>query len=170
MKRILLSLSIALLSFSIVAAQKIVLIDVTKILESMEEYQLAQSQVDDYAATWQQEISQQMDEVKSLYNKYQAEQVLLSDDQRKAREDEIISKEDAVRQLQKRRFGPDGDLFTKRQELVSPIQDKVYSAMEAYASEKSIDIIFDKGGSAGLLFANPEFDKTEDLKKNMGIK
>ena len=79
-----------------------------------------------------------------MYNKYQAEQVLLSDDIRKQREQEIMDKEAAVRELQKRRFGPEGDLFKKRQDLVSPVQSKVFAAIEDFANDRGYDIIFDK--------------------------
>ena len=98
-----------------------------------------------------------------MYNKYQAEQVLLSDEVRKQREEEIMVAEGAVREMQKKRFGPEGDLFNKRQELVSPIQDKVYSAIEDFASDRGYDLIFDKGGATGLLFVTDEYDKTADV-------
>ena len=75
-----------------------------------------------------------------------------------------------MRELQKGKFGPEGALFKKRQEMVSPIQEKVFAAIESYASERGYDIIFDKGGATGLLFTNPEYDKTLDLKKRLNIK
>ena len=145
-------------------AQKIAVVEISALLESSEDYKNAQRQLDKISADWRQEISIQLDEIKSLYNKYQAEQVLLSDDIRKEREQEIMDKEAAVRELQKRRFGPEGDLFIKRQDLVSPIQDKVFAAIEDFAESRGFDIIFDKGGAAGLLYANSEYDKTEEIK------
>jgi outer membrane protein len=157
------------MSFSI-QAQKIAVVDISAILEASDDYSNAQRQLDKISADWRQEISIQLDEIKSLYNKYQAEQVLLSDDIRKQREQEIMDKEAAVRELQKRRFGPEGDLFKKRQDLVSPVQSKVFAAIEDFANDRGYDIIFDKGGSTGLLFANGEYDKTEDIKKRLGIK
>ncbi|MFZ1751913.1 MAG: OmpH family outer membrane protein, partial [Saprospiraceae bacterium] len=108
--------------------------------------------------------------VKSLYNKFQAEQVLLSTDDRNRKEEEIIQKEGEVREMQKAKFGPEGALFLKRQEMVSPIQDKVFGAIESYAADRGLDMIFDKGGATGLLFTNQEFDKTADLKKRLNIK
>ena len=105
-----------------------------------------------------------------MYNKFQAEQVLLSADDKTKKEDEIVKKESEVRELQKTKFGPDGALFKKRQEMVSPIQDKVFGAIESYAADRGFDIIFDKGGATGLLFTNPEYDKTADLKKRLNIK
>lgn len=151
-------------------AQNIALVDINEILSSMPEYDLAQKELDRIAAEWRQEISQEFDKVKSMYNKFQAEQVLLSAEDRSKKEEEIIKKETEVRELQKAKFGPEGALFAKRQEMVAPIQDKVYAAIENFAADKGYDIIFDKGGATGLLFSNSEFDKTAELKKRLNIK
>jgi len=82
----------------------------------------------------------------------------------------LETRNEEVRELQKRRFGPEGDLFRRRQELVSPIQDEVFNAIENYAEKKGYDIIFDKAGAAGLLYANDEFDKTDEIKRELGIR
>lgn len=148
-------------------AQRIAVVDINALLSEMPEYKSAQSELDRISAEWRQEIAQEYDKIKSMYNKYQAEQVLLSEDVRKQREDEIVAKEEEVRGLQKRRFGADGDLFRKRQELVSPVQDKIFSTIENFASEKGYDIIFDKSSSAGILFTSEEFDKTNDIRKRL---
>jgi len=144
-------------------AQKIASVDMEKILASITEYQDAQEQLDQLAAKWQQEINQQYDAIKGMYNKYQAEQVLLSEDQRAQREEEIIAKEKSVRDLQRNRFGAEGALFERRQELVKPIQDAIYEAIEQYASTRGYDFIFDRAGSAGIIFANDTYDKTDDI-------
>lgn len=151
-------------------AQRIAVVDINDVLTSFPDYQAAEQEIDKLAAQWNQEVAQEYDKIKSMYNKYQAEQVLLSPEQKKEREDEIVAAEEAVRELQRKRFGPEGDLFLKRQELTSPIQDKVFSAIEDFSADRGYDIIFDKSGSAGLLFVTDEFDKTEDLKKRLGIK
>lgn len=151
-------------------AQKIALVDINEVLSSLPEYQNAQTELDRIAAEWRQEIAQEFDKVKSMYNKFQAEQVLLSADDKVKKEDEIIKKEAEVRELQKVKFGPEGALFKKRQEMVAPIQDKVFAAIESYAADRGFDIIFDKGGATGLLFSNAEYDKTADLKKKLNIK
>jgi len=148
-------------------AQRIAYVDVNNILESLDDYAEAQSALDKTASKWRQEIAQEYDVIKGLYNRYQAEQVLLSDEQRKQKEDEIMEKEQTVRKLQKERFGPEGALFEKRKDLVQPIQDKVYAAIEEYASEKGFDIIFDKGSGAGIIFSNPNYDKTDDILKKL---
>lgn len=156
-----------LLAFN-VNAQKIAIVDVAFLLENLEEYNTAEKEIDRVSAQWRKEISIELDEVKSLYNKYQAEQVLLSSEIRTEREQEIVNKENEVRELQKRRFGPEGDLFNKRQELISPIQDKVFAAIEEFADDRGYDIIFDKGSATGLLFANDDYDKTSEIQRRLG--
>lgn len=158
-----------LLSSWTLQAQRIAFVDINKILESMEEYQLAQQELDRTAKEWRQDIKMKYDEIQSMYNKYQAEQVLLSDEMRKKREDEIMEAERKVRDLQKDKFGPEGQLFEKRKRLVEPIQDKVYMAIESYANSRGYDFIFDKSGSAGIIFSNPRYDKTSDILKELGI-
>ncbi len=151
-------------------AQRIAIVDINEVLSSFPDYQDAEKEINRFAAEWKQEIAQEYDKIKAMYNKYQAEQVLLNDEQKKQREDEIMIAEKSARELQKKRFGPEGDLFVKRKELVSPIQDKVFSAIEDFAANKGYDIIFDKGGAAGLLFVTSDFDKTDDIKRLLGIK
>jgi len=151
-------------------AQKIAIVDVYNILENLPDYAKAQGEIDQITAEWRQEIAQEEDKIKSMYNKYQSEQVLLSNEVKLEREDEIIAKEKEVRELNRRRFGSDGDLFRRRQELISPIQDQVFTAIDEYAKLKGYDIIFDKSGSAGLLYTNEEYDKTEAIKKELGIR
>lgn len=127
-----------------ISAQRVAVVDVSGILEDLPAYQQAQQEIDQIAAKWRQDIAQEYDKIKSMYNKYQAEQVLLSDEVKREREDEIMEKEKQVRDLQKRRFGPEGDLFQRRQELISPIQDEVFTAIQDYAQLKGFDLIFDK--------------------------
>ncbi len=150
-------------------AQKIAYVDVNKILNSMTDYKKAQDKIDADAAKWKREIAEEYDIIKGMYNKYQAEQVLLSDEIRRQREEAIMNKENAVREMQKNKFGPEGALFKKRQELVRPIQERVYDAIEDYANSKGYDFIFDKGSSSGMIFSNPRYDKTDDLMKELGL-
>lgn len=165
------SLIIALFSLfaftTSVTAQRMCVVDVTAVLESIPEYQKAQEDLDRVATQWRQEIAKEQDKIKGMYSKYQADQVLLSDEMRKQREDEIMNKEKEVRDMQRRRFGPNGDLFKKRQDLVKPIQDRVYGAIEKYAENKGFDFIFDKGSASGMLFADQRYEKTDDLIKSL---
>lgn len=167
MKNVIVGFFLVLLSSSSLMSQKIAVVDINSILEGLTDYKDAEMELDKEAATWRQEIAKEYDLIKSLYNKYQAEQVLLSDEQRKQREDEIVAKEKQVRELQKNRFGPEGDLFKKRQELISPVQDRVYFAIEDFAADKGYDLILDKSGSAGILFAAETIDETEKIRKRL---
>lgn len=162
-------LALLFLTFTTVSAnaQRIAYVDINAIMETIQEYQDAQKQLDELAATWRQEIAVEYDKIKGSYNRYQAEQVLLSDEQRKEREDEIMEMERKVRDLQKEKFGPEGELFQKRKELVQPIQDKVYAAIEEYASERGYDFILDKSSVVGLIYANPSYDKTDDILEKL---
>jgi outer membrane protein len=162
-KKTALSLLLATALFSTAGAQRIAYVDVKVILESIEEYQKAQDELDKVAATWRQEIAQEYDKIKGQYNRYQAEQVLLSDEARRQKEDEIMEMEKQVRELQKEKFGPEGALFQKRKELVQPIQDRVYAVIVEYAGDKGYDFIFDRGSAAGMLFASPAYDKTNEV-------
>lgn len=149
-------------------AQRIACVDVGKILESMDDYRAAQDELDQMTSRWRQEIAQEYDKIKGMYNRYQAEQVLMSDEARRQREEEIMAKEKEVRDLQNSRFGPEGLLFKRRQEMVRPIQDRVYAAIEEYAQERGYDFVFDRAGNTGMIFSNPQFDKTEDVMRKLG--
>ena len=154
----------ALLFTTLSLAQRIAYVDVTAILESLPDYQKAQEQLDKVATQWRQEIAQEQDQIKSMYSQYQAEQVMLSEEMKKKREEEIMAKEKDVREMQRQKFGPEGSLFKKREELVKPIQDKVYAAIQKFAEDKGFEYIFDKGSASGMLYADPKYDKTEDVK------
>lgn len=170
MKKIFLSAATMMFLTLSLSAQKIAIIDVNQVLNALPEYKKAQEDLDKIAQKWRGEIAQQQDGIKGMYNKYQAEQVLLSEDARKKREEEIMGKEKEAREAQRVKFGPEGELFKKRQELVKPIQDKVYSAIEKFANEKGYDLVLDKSSSAGLIFANATYDKTQmivDMVKKM---
>jgi len=167
-KRILTTLLLAFGLFATTTfAQRVAIVDVNGLLQEMSEYKTAQTELDKVASKWRQEVSIEMDKVKSMYNKYQAEQVLLSDEVRAQREQQIVDTEKNVMDMQKLRFGPEGDLFKRRQELVKPVQDKVMAAIESFAEDRGYDLILDKGGSAGILFLSEDMDKTEDIRKRL---
>lgn len=156
------SFLIVALAFTIPAqAQKLAIVDINQVLNTLPEYKQAQDNLDKMAQRWRSEIAQQQDAIKGMYSKYQAEQVLLNDDARKQREEEIVAKERDVRENQRVKFGPEGELFKKRQEMVKPIQDKVYAAIERFAADRGYDLILDKSSSAGIIFANNTYDKTQ---------
>ncbi len=163
-KKVFSTVLFALALTTLATAQRIAFVDVTAILESLPDYQKAQEQLDKVATQWRQEIAQEQDKVKGMYSKFQAEQVLLSEEMKKTREEEILAKEKEVREMQRQKFGPEGSLFKKREELVKPIQDKVYTAIQKFAEDKGFEYVFDKGSSSGMLYADKKNDKTEDIK------
>lgn len=157
----------AFVSLNTLKAQRIAIVDITRVLEQLPDYKEAQKQLDDIAAQWRQEISIEYDQIKAMYNKYQAEQVLLTEDARKQKEAEITEREKQAREMQREKFGPEGALFRKRQDLVQPIQERVYASIKTYAEDRGFDFIFDKGGASGLIFSNSEYDKTEDIIRSL---
>jgi outer membrane protein len=168
MKKIILSLFAVLAISSVSLAQKTGYVDTEYILSNIPEYKAAQAEMDKISVDWQKEIEAKYSEIDKLYKIYQAESVLLTDDMRKKRENEIINKEKEVKELQKQRFGVDGELFSKRMELVKPIQDKVYNAVKQVAERSGLAFIFDKAGQVSLLYTNSKYDKSEDVLNFLG--
>jgi outer membrane protein len=164
-------LLVCLLGFSVLGfSQKYAVINTRYILDNMPEYKQAQSQIDDIAAGWQREIDGKQTELDKMYKDFEAEQVMLSDDLKKKREDQLFNKEKDLRDLQRKRFGFEGDLFKKRQELVKPIQDKVYNAVQKMAVSRGYDFVLDKSEGITIIFADPKLDKSEDVLKDLGVK
>ncbi len=169
MKKIL--LLTCLLGFGICGfSQKYAIIDTRFILDKMPEYKAAQTKLDDIAAGWQKEIDSMQSQLDKMYKDYDAEQVMLSDDLKKKREDQLFSKERGLRDLQRKRFGFEGDLFKKRQELIKPVQDKVYNAVQQIASQRGYDFILDKSEGITVIFADPKLDKSEDVLRELGVR
>ncbi len=170
MKKIFLFVAFSLLLAAGSFAQRYAIIDSKYILEKLTDYKDAQKKLDQFSEQWQQEIDQKQVLVDKMIKEYDAEQVMLSDELKKKREDELYNKEKELRDLQKKRFGFEGDLFKKRQELIKPIQDKVYNAVQKLAVEKQYDFILDKSEGITVIFADPKLDKSDDVLKNLGVK
>lgn len=169
MKKTLLSL-FALLAFAASSfAQKYCIIDSKYILDKMSDYKEAQTKLDNISKAWQDEIDAKMAEVDRMYKSYLAEKPMLSDDLRNKRQDEIVSKEKAAKDLQKQRFGFEGDLFKKRQEFIKPVQDRVFNAVQKMAGAKAFDMVLDKAGGITLFYADPKLDKSDEVLKILGI-
>jgi outer membrane protein len=151
-------------------AQKYAYVNTQYILDNMTEYKTAQSQLDNLSVQWQKEIEDKYAIIDKLYKSYQAEQILLTEEMKKKRQDEITTKEKDVKDLQKQRFGYEGDLFKKKQELVKPIQDKVYNAVKKLATDQSLAVIFDRSGDLIMLYANPKYDKSDEILLALGYK
>ena len=170
MKKVVLAVGILLATAQFSKAQKYAYIDSDYILANTPEYKSAQTQVDNISIQWQKEIETKYTEIDKLYKAFQAEEVLLTDDMKKKREAEIVAKEKEAKDLQKQHFGVDGDLFKKRQELVKPIQDKIYTAVKTIAEKGAYAVIFDKSSDLSILYANPKYDKSDDVLDAMGLK
>ena len=170
MKRLIFIVSSFLLTSLTMSAQRYDVIDSKYILEKMPEYKLAQTKLDQFSIQWQQEVDQKQVLLDKMYKDYDAEQVMLSDELKKKREDELYNKEKELRDLQKKHFGFEGDLFRKRQELIKPIQDKVYNAVQKMAVERSFDFILDKSEGITVIFADPKLDRSEEVLRNLGVK
>lgn len=164
-------LSLCLILFASASfGQKYCYVNTEYILENIPDYKSAQQQLDQISIQWQKEIEARYTVIDKLYKDYQAEQILLTDDMRKKREAEITSKEKEVKDLQKQRFGYEGDLFKKKQEIVKPIQDKIYNAVKKMATDQSYAVIFDKSGQLSILYANPKYDKSDEILLQLGYK
>ena len=152
------------------SAQRYAIIDTKYILEKLPEYKTAQQKLDQFSEQWQEEIDTKSSALDKMYKDYDAEQVMLSDDLKKKREDELFNREKELRDLQKKRFGYEGDIFKKRQELIKPVQDKVYNAVQKLAVAKLYDFILDKSEGITVIFADPKLDKSDDVLREMGVK
>jgi outer membrane protein len=153
-----------------VFAQRYAVVDSKYILDKMPEYKEAQDKLNQFSVQWQKEIDTRQAALDKMYKDYEAEQVMLSGELRKKREDEIFLREKEVRDLQRQRFGFEGDLFRKRQELVKPVQDKVYNAIQKIAAARLYDFILDKSEGITVIFADPKLDRSEDVLKELGVK
>jgi len=153
-----------------VHAQRYAIVDTKYILDKMPEYKDAQKKLDQTSVLWQKEIDAKQQDLDKMYKDYEAEQVMLSDALKKKREDEIFIREKEVRELQRKRFGFEGDLFKKRQELIKPIQDKVFNAIQKIAVAKQYDFILDKSEGITVIFADPKLDRSEDVLRELGVK
>ena len=148
-------------------AQRYAVIDTRYILNKLPEYEDAQKKLDAFSTQWQKEIDEKQVVLDQLYRNFEAERVMLSDELLKKREDDLFNKEKELRDLQKKRFGFEGDLFKKRQELVKPIQDKVYNAVQKIAVARQYDLVLDKSEGITIIFADPKLDRSDDVLKEL---
>ena len=170
MKKIGLFIFIAALTSGISFAQKFGYIDSEYILNNIPAYKSAQDQIDKLSAEWQKEIDGKYADIDKMYKNFQTEKVLLTDEMKTKREDEIVKKEQDVKDLQKKYFGHDGMLFKKRQELVKPIQDEVYNAIKDLSMEQGYTLIFDTSANNGIIYSNPKNDKSDEILQKLGFK
>src|SRR5262245_36795748 len=151
-------------------AQKYAIIDTRYILDKMPDYTQAQKQLDGITADWQKDIDAKQLTLDKMYKDFDAEKVMLSDELKKKREDQLFLKEKELRDLQRQRFGFEGDLFKKRQELIKPIQDKVFNAVQKLSVQRGYDFVLDKSEGITIIFADPKLDKSEDVLRELGVR
>jgi outer membrane protein len=170
MKKIIL-FSWCFLAFALIGtAQRYAIIDTKYILDKLPEYKSADVKMRVVSEQWQKEIDDKQAVLDRMYKDYDIEQFMLTDELKKKRETELFNKEKEVRDLQKKRFGYEGDLFKERQKIVKPIQDKVYNAVQKIAIARSYDFILDKSEGITVIFADPKLDKSDDVLRELGIK
>ncbi|HLG04459.1 MAG TPA: OmpH family outer membrane protein [Bacteroidia bacterium] len=153
-----------------VSAQKFCFVDTDYILSQSPAYQSAQEQLNNLSVQWQKEVEGKYAEIDQLYKNFQQEQLLLTDELRQKREAEIVQKEKEAKEYQKSKFGVDGELFKKRQELVKPIQDQVYNAVKQMAEKGGFAIVFDKASDMTMLYTSAKYDKSDDVLEILGWK
>ncbi len=170
MKKPLTTIAILILFAGLVMAQKYAFVDTDYILERIPSYKAAQDQLDKLSEEWQAEIETMYDEIEKMYRDYQSEKVLLSEEMKIKKEEEIIQKENEAKELQKKYFGQEGSLFKKRQELIKPIQDEVYTIVKEIANEGNYAVIFDTASGASMLYTDPKYDKSDEVLEKLGYK
>jgi outer membrane protein len=151
-------------------SQKYAFVDTEYILNNIPSYTAAQNKLDEISIEWQKEIEAKYSEIERLYKNYQAEKVLLSEENRAKKEQEIINKEREVKKLQNEYFSQEGALFKKREELITPIQDEVYNAVKEIANENGYAVIFDTASGPTVLYSNPRYDISDEVLQKLGYK
>jgi Outer membrane protein len=170
MKKLVLIIALVVLSVSYSSAQKYAFVDTEYILGNIPAYKAAQEQLDQVSQQYQKELETLHAELDQIFKDYQAEAVLLSDDMKRRREDVIVTKEKEYKKLQRQYFGPEGDLYQKRQTLVKPIQDDVFNAIQTIAEQGAYSMIFDKAGGMSIIYTNPKFDLSDQVLQKLGYK
>ena len=170
MKKIILLLFLTFTAFTSTFAQRFAFVDSDYILKHIPEYAAAQKQLAALSDQWQKEVDNRSLEIDRLYKSYEADQVLMTADMKKRRQAEISDKEKAVKDIQRQKFGPDGELSKKSTALIKPIQERLTKAIQAVAESDNLDMIFDKNSEVIMLYANPRYDKSADVITKLGLK
>ena len=168
MKKVFLALIFAAACAFGASAQKFALVDMEYILKNIPAYEMANEQLNQVSTRWQKEVETKAKEAETLYKNYQADMVFLTDEQKKKKEDEILAKEKEATELRNKYFGPEGELYKKRQSLMKPIQDDIYNAIKKVADEKGYQTIFDRASSANIIYASPRIDVSNLVLEKLG--
>ncbi len=168
MKKTILAVIMAAFAFLPGMAQKFALVDMDYILRNVPSYEMANEQLNQVSQRWEKEVNEVAKEAETMYKNYQSDMVFLTDDQKKKREEEIVAKEKEATDLRYKYFGPEGELYKKRQSLMKPIQEDVYNAVKAVAEEKGYQTIFDRASSQSIVFASPRIDVSNEVLAKLG--
>lgn len=168
MKKILMLLALALGCSLAASAQKYALVDMEYILKNYPQYEMANEQLNQLSQRWQREVEAKSAEAETLYKNYQSELVFMTDEQKKAKEQEIVNAEKAATDLKYKYFGPEGELYNKRQTLMQPIQDEIYNAIKKISEEKGYQTVFDRASSANIIYASPRIDISNEVLDRLG--
>lgn len=168
MKKIAIILAIAIAGYLSASAQKFALVDMEYILKNVPSYEMANEQLNQLSQRWQKEVEAVGKEAEALYQNYLSDKVFLTDEQVKKREEEIVAKEKEATELRYKYFGPEGELYQKRQTLLKPIQDDVYNAIKKVADERGYQAIFDRASSSDIIFASPRIDVSNEVLVKLG--
>lgn len=167
MKKVLTLLLVMYASMA-VHAQKFALVDMEYILSNIPAYERANEQLNQTSKSWQAEVEALNQKAQTLYKNYQNESVFLSETQKKEREKAIVDKEKEAAELKKKYFGPEGELYKKRQSLIEPIQDEIYNAVKSIATSKGFQLILDRASDTGIIFASPSIDISNEVLSKLG--
>ena len=168
MKKVILTVIIALTGIITAQAQRFALIDMEYILKRIPAYEQANQQMESLSKQYQQEIEAKGQEAKSLYETYQKTAATLSDSERTEKENAIVAKEKEAAELRTRYFGPEGELAKKQKELIAPIQDAIYNAVKSVATQKGYDVVFDRATDQSMIFASPSIDISNEILSKLG--
>ena len=149
-------------------AQKFALVDMEYILKNIPAYERASEQLNQVSKKWQAEVDALTEEAQTLYKNYQREAVFLSTEQKTKKEEEIVAKEKEAAELKKKYFGPEGELFKKRESLMAPIQDEIYNAVKDISDSKGYSLILDRASDTGIIFASPKIDISNEVLTKLG--
>ena len=168
MKKKVLMLALMLMTVMTMSAQKFALIDMEYILKNVPAYERANEQLNQVSKKWQAEVEALNTEASTLYKNYQNEVVFLSQEQKKQRQDDILAKEKEASELKKKYFGPEGELFKKREALMTPIQDDIYNAVKDIADQRGYSLVVDRSANAGIVFGSPKIDISNEVLQKLG--
>ena len=150
------------------AAQKFALLDMDYILKNVPAYERANEQLNQMSKKWQAEVEALQTEAQTLYKNYQDNVVFLSNEQKKARQEEIVAKEKQAAELKKTYFGPDGELFKKRSALMAPIQEEIYNTVADIADQHGYQLVLDRASDSGIIFGSPKIDISDEVLQKLG--